>query len=285
MELTDQDFFLITKYIRDLCGISIQANKRYLILHRLESLAESRGCRNFSQFYQLLKHNCPQGLQEQVINAITTHETSFFRDTHPFTAWMEFIIPQLCILIKEKKYVQGLYDQKIRIWSAGASTGQEPYSIAILLHEYIARNQLVGITAADFEILATDISSRILAKARVGSYGEMEIDRGLLSVYRDKYFIKDGNQWRVSDFIKQMITFRQVNLAAPFSILGIFDVIFCRNVLIYFDNDTKTNILGQFHHMLPDKGFLVLGATENTYGITSLFESVRYKETLFYKKV
>ncbi|OQY55630.1 MAG: hypothetical protein B6245_19550 [Desulfobacteraceae bacterium 4572_88] len=285
MKLSRPEFILLRDYIHSICGIAITDNKTYLVQQRLEPLALALGCRNFSEYYQKITKNPLPIFQEQIINAITTNETSFFRDTHPFVTFKEHILPRLAEVIHERKTRQNpRKGPKVRLWSAGSSTGQEPYSLAMLIQEFTEANSHFLISRGDFGILATDISSRVLAKAMAGEYKEAEIKRGLSPERVATYFKKEKKDWLINSSIRSMIEFRQINLIRPFTIVGGMDVIFCRNVLIYFDNEIKTNILKQFYNMLSSDGILILGATENVYAITDKFESVRYGDTLLYQK-
>jgi chemotaxis protein methyltransferase CheR len=296
MELSRHEFELLRDYIYKICGLVIADNKQYLIRQRLEPLALTIGCLNFTEFYRKITESSlpPQTknrFQEQVINAITTNETSFFRDGHPFAAFREYILPRLNERICERKQrLQSRKGPKVRLWSAGSSTGQEPYSLVMLIKEYSqAANQkhqfsMIPVSMEDFVILATDISTEMLARAMAGEYNDAEMKRGLDPERVKAYFKKNGRRWIISSSVRSMVEFRQINLIRPFTMLGGFDVIFCRNVLIYFDIETKTRIIAQFSEMLSDKGFLVLGATENVYGITDRFDSVHHGETLFYQK-
>ncbi|MCP4106909.1 MAG: protein-glutamate O-methyltransferase CheR [Desulfobacteraceae bacterium] len=283
MELSDREFELLREYIHKICGLTIPDNKAYLIHQRLEPLVKASGCRSFHEFHEKIRQSYSSILNEQIISAITTNETSFFRDGHPFTAFKEYILPKLARGIQQRKaWLKPAI--KTRLWSAAASTGQEPYSIAMLIHEYISDNKHPGISCEDFEILATDISSKAISKAISGEYTELEIKRGLSSEIMAKYFKKTGANQVIKSSIQDMIKFRQINLTRPFTVLGGFDVIFCRNVLIYFDKDTVFRIINQFCNLLSDDGFLILGATENLYAVTDKFDSVRYGDTIIFKK-
>lgn len=285
MELSSQEFELLRKYIHDICGLAISDNKAYLIRQRLEPLAMAHGCKTFGEFYQMISRSSLPMLQEKIINAITTNETSFFRDEHPFTAFEEQILPKLGDMIQKRKARPNpRKGPKVRLWSAGSSSGQEAYSLAMLIQEYATANRHLPISVEDFGVLATDISSRMLSRAMTGEYSEPEIRRGLSPDRMEKYFKKVGPRWVISSDIRSMVEFRQVNLVRAFGMLGGFDVIFCRNVLIYFDNSTKTRVIEQFFNMLSDEGLLILGATENVYGITDKFDSVHHGPTLFYIK-
>jgi chemotaxis protein methyltransferase CheR len=293
MELSKEEFELLRNYIYNICGLAISDNKAYLIRQRLEPIAKAAGCNSFGEFYRKIKQTNLPIFQEKIINAITTNETAFFRDGHPFAAFKEYMLPKLTRIIRERKSRNKIRKgSKVRLWSAGSSTGQEPYSLAMLVHEYITENEpaekqpnaFASVAKEDFGILATDISSEILSKAMAAEYTDMEAKRGLSPDRLKKYFGKVQTRWVISSFIRSMVEFRQINLIRPFTMLGGFDVIFCRNVLIYFDNETKSRIIDQFHRMLASDGFFVLGATENLYALTDKFSSLHYGETIIYQK-
>jgi chemotaxis protein methyltransferase CheR len=285
MELSKQEFNQLSNHIHAICGIAIAENKAYLIKQRLESLIRSVGCSSFGAFYYKLKQNAFPQIDEKIINAITTNETSFFRDGHPFVTFKEFILPQLAELICRRKSHQTIRKgAKVRLWSAGSSTGQEPYSLAMLIHEFTGENQRLFISDEDFGILATDISTEMLARAMTGQFSELEIKRGLSPRQTDQYFIRKDKVRVIKSDVRLLVEFRQVNLVKPFSMLGGFDVILCRNVLIYFNTETKIRIIDQFHNMLSEGGFLILGATENIFTISDRFESIHYGDTLLYRK-
>lgn len=293
MELSKEEFELLRDYIHDICGLSIAENKAYLIRQRIEPLAVAEGCGSFREFHEIITRKKHPMYQERIINAITTNETAFFRDGHPFDAFRDYILKKLGNMIQERKIrPRPRKGPKVRIWSAGSSSGQEAYSIAMLIREYTSANRQRFINDEDFGILATDISSKMLAKAMAGEYNHAEIKRGLTPERVKTYFKalscldgrKTGTTWVINSSIRSMVEFRQINLIRPFIMLGGFDVIFCRNVLIYFDIETKSRIIDQFWNMLSDQGFLILGATENVYGITEKFDSEHYGQTLLYQK-
>jgi chemotaxis protein methyltransferase CheR len=285
MEISEQEFDLLRRYIHDLCGITISDDKLYLIQQRLEPVVLAVGCRGFGEFYQKLNQSPLLKINEQIINAITTNETFFFRDEHTFIAFKEYILPKLGQIIQERKARDSSRKgPQVSLWSAGASTGQESYSLAMLIHAYATANKFLGISKADFRLLATDISSETLSKAMAGGYSEMEVKRGLSPDQITKYFNKNGMHWVIKESIRTMVEFRQNNLAKPFIVLDGFDVILCRNVMIYFDHITKVRMVDHFYDTLSEGGFLILGAPENLYGITDKFEPVYYGDTLIYKK-
>ncbi|MFC1516449.1 CheR family methyltransferase [Thermodesulfobacteriota bacterium] len=285
MELSASEFDLLRRYIQDLCGITLPPDKSYLIQQRLESVVVAAGCKGFGEFYQMLNKNPLLNIREQIVDAITTNETSFFRDNHPFITFAKHLLPMLGERILQRKARDlSRKGPKVSIWSAGASTGQEPYSLAILIHEFAQTHRGLGISKDDFRLVATDISSETLKRAMAGEYNELEIRRGLSSDRITKYFKQIGTRWLVKSEIRSMVEFRQVNLIKPFTMLGGFDGILCRNVLIYFDIDAKNRMLDQFYEILADGGFLLLGSSENLYGISELFDSAKYNETLVYTK-
>ena len=240
MDLPRQTFEELRDLVHRLCGLVIPEEKAYLIRHRLEPVAQPDGCRSFADFTQKLRVLQGGGSPRAIIEAITTNETSFFRDKHPFETFRQHVLPALgeaLLLRKKQRHLRR--DHRVRIWCAAASSGQEPYSLAMVLHEYVNLNRPLGVEESDFEILATDISAKVLAAALAGEYTERELARGLSSRQITRYFRKQGAKWIVDGKLRDGIVFRRVNLVQPFVGLGSFDVIFCRNALIYFDEATK----------------------------------------------
>lgn len=284
MELTRTDFDNLRAYIRELCGLIIPDEKQYLITHRLSPLVATCGCASWAEFHARLTSGAGFALRDQIISAMTTNETSFFRDNHPFENFKNYILPYLAEQVIQRKcrmlQVQG---PKVRIWSAASSTGQEPYTLAMLINEYAMVNRHRGIMAEDFGILATDISSRVLAQATAGEYSSLEIGRGLLTDFK-KYFTVKGDKHVIEERIRKRVEFRKLNLTEPFQVLGTFDFIACRNVLIYFDDPTKRRILEQFHGMLSDGNYLMLGTSEGLYGLTDKYQAEQVGQTIIYRK-
>ena len=286
MNLTQAEFELLSRYIHDLCGLDIKPDKQYLIEQRLEPLVVEANCSCFKEYYDLAIKGAIPRAKESIVNVMTTNETSFFRDTHPFDAFRTSILPQLGAMVENRKRrsIQRR-GAKVRIWSAGASTGQEPYSLAMLIQEYVQNQAPKGTELKDFEILATDISTKVLGQALSGEYTEFEVRRGLSDTQLQKYFEKTKDTWHIKGELQEIIEFRRVNLLDSFSLLGGFDLVFCRNVLIYLDLPTKTKIFDQFYSMLSEPGFLILGASENIIGVTQRFQSVSVGPSLIYQKV
>jgi len=284
MDLDKKDFNALRTYIRRVCGIDLGDDKEYLVRQRLEPIVTSQGCRGFGEFARIVSCCPTEQLRDQVIAAITTNETSFFRDSHPFDVFRATVLPDLEKLARERK--NRVYDRrgaKVSILSAGSSTGQEPYTLSILIHEFCQFGAHGDLKPDDFAIVATDVSSRVLAKAVAGEYSDLEIGRGLSDIQKSLYFSKEGDTWIVNENIRKIVEFRKVNFIEPFTHLGGFDVVFCRNVLIYFDIEMKRRILSQFHQMLSPQGFLVLGATENIYGMSDRFNSNHVSGSVLYR--
>jgi chemotaxis protein methyltransferase CheR len=207
-------------------------------------------------------------LAAEVIEAMTTNETFFFRDKVPFDHFRDTIIPALMEARAREK--------RIRIWCAAASTGQEPYSLAMILKGMGA--QLAGYKV---QILATDLNGEVLERAREGIYSQFEVQRGLPIQQLVKYFEQVGERWQIAPELRDMVQFRPLNLLGDFRPLGTFDVVFCRNVLIYFDQATKTDVLDRMARQLPDDGYLLLGAAETVVGLTEMFKPVADRRGLY----
>jgi chemotaxis protein methyltransferase CheR len=215
---------------------------------------------------------------EAVIDAVTTRETSFFRDPHVFQALRSDLFPRLTT---EASPV----GRPIRIWSVGTSSGQEAYSLAMLANEYVAATGSSGLRRGSVSILASDVSVEAMRVARAGEYDAREVARGVSSARIAQFFQSDATRFRVIPAVRDLVDFRQVNLCRPLVGLGTFDLICCRNVLIYFDAPTRQKICQQFHAILRENGWLLLGTAENLYGIASNFESVRLGDALLYRKI
>lgn len=286
LELNPLEFYNLRSEIRKLCGLVIEDEKQYLVRQRLGPIVRSNGWTSFGQLCAQLSANKAAKLREEVIAAITTNETSFFRDAYPFVTFREYILPRLGTSIQShKSHTWERRGAKATILCAGASTGQEPFSLSIEIHEFVGRNPSYGLAPQDFAITAIDISSEALAAAMAGRYSRLEINRGLPDGVIAEHFTRDGDYWQVNADIHELVTFRMLNLTEPIVSLGSFDVIFCRNVLIYFDHDTKRQILSQFHRMLTKDGILILGASENLIGLNELFNSARHDHTVYYEPI
>lgn len=276
MELSSAVFDELRRLIHQLCGLAVGEDKAYLIRHRLAPVARAAGCRSFKELAQKLRG--PQGasLHAAVVEAITTAETSFFRDGHSFEAFRAHLLPRL------GERASG--GAKVRLWCAAAATGQEPYSLAMLLADYIQANRGLGLRESDFSILASDISEKVLATARAAEYSDRDTARGLTPARLARHFERRGGAWVVREPVRRLVEFRRLNLTAPPADLAPFDAIFCRNLLIYFDLDTRQRVCRQLHALLLDGGWLVLGAAENLYGVSDQFEAHRFGDALAFRK-
>jgi chemotaxis protein methyltransferase CheR len=265
--VTPPDYEYLRKYLKDHSGLDLSADKQYLIESRLLPLARRAGLSGISDLVQKMKGGSA-AFNTQVVEAMTTNETFFFRDKVPFAHFRDLIMPHLLASRANRKTV--------RIWCAAGSTGQEPYSLAMSLKEMGA--QLAGWRA---EIIATDLSQEVLEKSRAGLYSQFEVQRGLPIQMLVKYFKQVGELWQINAEIRAMVQHRQLNLLHDFSQLGVFDVIFCRNVLIYFDQETKMQVFNRLAKAMEPDGFLMLGAAETVVGLTTVFKPVAERRGVY----
>ncbi|HSQ42649.1 MAG TPA: protein-glutamate O-methyltransferase CheR [Fibrobacteraceae bacterium] len=279
---------IISEYVLRVCGIVLGPEKAYLLEQRLNPLLPEFQCTNFEELAHLLSsfQGTLASVRDKIIMAITTNETSFFRDGSPWKMLAEVILPYLAQLISQRKARIPLRrGAKVRIWSAASSTGQEPYSIAMSILEVLRMRQCPGVEADDFEILATDVSPRVLAKAIQGRYQQQDVARGLQNEMLSRYFVPMGeNEYQAKEGIRRLVEFRNFNLTSDLSRLGAFDLIFCRNVLIYFSEEVKKTILRQMHAMLSAEGVLILGSAENLYNLNDGFTSIHHQGSVYYRK-
>lgn len=266
--MNSADFQLISGILKDRSGLVLNEEKIYLLESRLTPLARRQGLEDLAELINVVRTKKPEGLLEQITEAMTTNESFFFRDVTPFDLLRGYVFPML----REARS----HTKRLRIWCAAASNGQEPYSIAMILQEQIDKWKDWKI-----EILGTDLAPNVLAKAQKGLYSQFEVQRGLPATLLIKYFDQDGTQWRIKEVLRNMVRFRPYNLLDNITTLGRFDIIFCRNVLIYFDAPTKTEVLEKMAKILPDDGILFLGAAETVLGITNKFKPVREKRGLY----
>jgi chemotaxis protein methyltransferase CheR len=265
--VTPPDYEYLRKLLRDQSGLDLSTDKQYLIESRLLPLARKAGLPGISDLVQKMKGGS-NALITQVVEAMTTNETFFFRDKIPFEHFRDTIMPEMLKLRAARK--------SLRIWCAAGSTGQEPYSLAMCLKEMSA-----ALSGWRVEILATDLSQEVLEKSRTGIYSQFEVQRGLPIQMLVKYFKQIGELWQINPDIRGMVAHRQLNLLHDFGQLGSFDVIFCRNVLIYFDQETKANIFGRLARSMETDGFLVLGAAETVVGLTEAFKPIADRRGLY----
>ena len=255
--MTPLDYDFLRKLLKERSGLDLSADKQYLVESRLMPLARKAGLAGIPELVQKMKGGA-EPLTVDVVEAMTTNETFFFRDKIPFDHLRDTILPMLLASRASRK--------TLRIWSAACSTGQEPYSIAMCLKEKGAALQGWRI-----EIVGTDLSQEVLDKSKSGIYSQFEVQRGLPIQLLVKYFTQNGELWQISPELRGMVQHKQLNLLQDFAHLGKFDVIFCRNVLIYFDHTTKTNIFQRMSRIIEPDGMLMLGAAESVVGITDAF--------------
>ncbi|MBD8909552.1 CheR family methyltransferase [Methylorubrum zatmanii] len=253
--MTEADFAFLREYLRKRSGLSLGPEKRYLVESRLTPICRRFGIATLADLVGTLRLSREGPLERAVVEAMTTNETFFFRDRVPFDLFREVLLP--------KAIAARAPQRRLRIWSAAASTGQEPYSLAMMIHE--AGAQLAG---WQVEIVGTDLSTEVLEKARLGLYSHFEVQRGLPVQLLVKYFTQIGEQWRLNPAITGMVSFKPLNLLQPFEHLGQFDIVYCRNVLIYFDAPTKTDVLDRIAKVLTPDGAVLLGAAETVIGLT-----------------
>jgi chemotaxis protein methyltransferase CheR len=266
--VTPPEYEYLRKFLRDHSGLDLSADKQYLIESRLLPLARKAGLSGIGELVQKLQGPGSSALSVSVVEAMTTNETFFFRDKVPFDHFRDTIMPEVLKARAARK--------SVRIWCAAGSTGQEPYSLAMSLKEMGA-----ALTGWRVEIVATDLSQEVLEKAKAGIYSQFEVQRGLPIQLLVKYFKQTGETWQINPELRAMIQHRQLNLLHDFSQLGAFDVIFCRNVLIYFDQDTKINIFNRIARQIEPDGFLVLGAAETVVGLTDAFRPIPERRGLY----
>jgi chemotaxis protein methyltransferase CheR len=265
--VTPADYQFLQKLLKERSGLDLSADKQYLVESRLFPIARKLDLPGISELVLKIKAGA-EDVIGQVVEAMTTNETFFFRDKIPFDHLRDTILPTL---LRERAGRRTL-----RIWSAACSTGQEPYSIAMCLKEY-------GIDLGGWriEIVATDLSQGVLEKSRAGMFSQFEVQRGLPIQLLVKYFRQIGDMWQINADIRAMVQFRQLNLLHDIAHLGVFDVVFCRNVMIYFDQDTKSMIFKRLARVTANDGYLVLGAAETVVGLTDAFRLVADRRGLY----
>src|SRR5436190_4610309 len=260
------DYEFLRKLLKERSGLDLSSDKQYLVESRLTPLARRVGLSGIAELVAKIKSG-GEALTLEVVEAMTTNETFFFRDKIPFDHLRQTVLPEL---------VQARANRRsLRVWCAASSTGQEPYSIAMCVKEF------AGLAGWRVEILATDLSQEVLEKSKAGIYSQFEVQRGLPIQMLVKYFTQVGELWQLNADIRAMVQHRQLNLLQDFSHLGKFDVIFCRNVLIYFDQDTKAAIFERLARMIEPDGVLMLGAAESVVGISEAFKPYSDRRGLY----
>ncbi len=276
LKIKPEEIKVLSTYIYNISGIHIDMSKAYLLETRFGRLIEEEGCQSFADLYHKAKADPKKVLEKKLINAITTNETLFFRDTSPFDLLRHKIMPDL-IDIRQGNG-SGLPGAKLRIWSSACSTGQEIYSIAIVLRELLGPAVIEKIT-----LMGTDLSDAAITQASYGTYNKFEIERGLPLEKLQRYFTPNGGNWKIKDEIRAMATFRRMNLMEPFTGMGKFDIIFCRNVAIYFTLEDRKKLFEKIANTLHPDGYLLIGSTESLTGVCPRFIPKRHLRSVYYQ--
>lgn len=267
--MKQEDFELFSTLVKQRSGLVLTPEKSYLLESRLFPVARKHNMKTIEDVAQALRIKRDEVLMTDITEAMTTNESFFFRDQKPFTLFQKTILPELLASRASRKH--------IRIWSAAASSGQEAYSLAMICAEEAARLQ-----GWKIDIIGTDLSREMIARAKTGIYSQFEVQRGLPVTYLIKYFQQiTGDKWQIKDNLRQMVQFREANLLTDFGLIGTFDVVYCRNVLIYFDMPTKTKVLNAISAIMPPDGFLLMGGAETVLGVCDKFKPVPGEHGLY----
>ncbi len=268
--LTPDAITFVCTMVRERSAIELEASKSYLIEARLLPLAKQNGFASTNEFIQGVRVKRQPELERKLVEAMTTNETSFYRDTHPFTALRTTILPEMCQLREAKK--------ALNIWSAACSTGQELYSVAMLIREHFS-----NLNTWNVHLVGTDLSEEVLSRARAGKFSQIEVNRGLPAPLLLKYFEREGMTWQIKPEIRSNTSFTKLNLIERWPPLPRMDIVFLRNVLIYFSPDTKREILRKVRQIMSPHAVLFLGAAETTIGLDTSFERVEVSQSVFYR--
>ena len=270
--MTDQEFEVIRKLLHERSAIALDPSKRYLVESRLAPVLRRLNLSSIADLVVQLRGRPVNGLYRQIVEAMVTTESSFFRDHHPFEALRKVVIPDLL----ERRRA----DRKLHIWCAASSHGQEPYSIALLIKEHFP--ELAGWKVS---LLASDLSREVLARAREGRFNQIEVNRGLPAALKVKYFEQNGADWQLKPAIRSMVDFQEINLAQHWPSLPPMDLVLIRNVMIYFDVETKKTILGKLTRLLKPDGYLILGGAETTINLDNSYRRVEPLKAGLYQMV
>jgi chemotaxis protein methyltransferase CheR len=270
--MTESDYGFVAQLLLERTAIALEPGKEYLVESRLAPVARRHGLGSVEEFIKLLRAPGARGLSDEVIEAMVTTETSFFRDIHPFETLRKTVIPEMIAARGNEK--------RLAIWCAASSSGQEPYTIAMILREYFPE-----LTGWAIKFQATDISQEILGRAKEGRYSQIEVNRGLPAALLLKYFRQNGAHWQIADDIRRMIDFQPLNLAGMWPAMPAFDLVFLRNVMIYFDVETKKSILRRVARVLRPDGYLILGGAETTFNLDDSYKRVETLKAGYYRLV
>jgi chemotaxis protein methyltransferase CheR len=275
LKISADEIKLITKYIYEISGIYLDESKKYLLETRLNTIAEEQGCTSYQDFHRKAKADATRSIERKIVDAISTNETLFFRDTGPFQLLQHKIFPEL---IDARSSKTPSLKTNLKIWSAASSTGQELYSVAIVLQELLG-----DLSKYSIKLLGTDISDAAVSQASSGKFNKFEIERGLARDKLTKYFSMVGQTWKINDQIRAMVNFRKFNLMTPFTGLGKFDIVLCRNVAIYFTLEDRKKLFNKIADVLEPDGYLIIGSTESLTGICPRFIPKRHLRSIFYQ--
>ena len=273
--LSTEEFTCLKDFIEKSCGIALSDQKSYLIESRLAHLLVEYGCSTYMDLCFKAKNDRTTDLRNKIVDAMTTNETLWFRDKAPYTIMDEVLLEQFFDELSSGKR------QKIRIWSAACSTGQEPYSIAMSILEYARKKGINDLSPV--EIIATDISPTVLFLAQAGRYDQIAISRGLSDDMRSRYFVQDGRTWKLDDKVKKLVQLKKFNLQDPFTLFNRFDIIFCRYVAIYFSDKFKEDLFKRFSMLLKPSGHLFLGASESLSMYNAGFTLLTHNGHIYYQ--
>lgn len=277
LKITPAELKSVGKYIHDISGIYLDPSKSYLFETRLGSIAEEHGCSSYEELHLTAKRDGAKSIERQIIDAISTNETLFFRDAGPFDLLRNKLLPEMIDL---RAPSSPRLKTNIKIWSAASSTGQELYSVAMTIRDLLGSQ----LDSYNFRLLGTDISDSVVKQASYGKYNKFEIERGLPKPTLQKHFTLFGDSWKVKDELRGMVNFRKLNLMLPFTGLGKHDIILCRNVAIYFTLEDRKKLFNKLADCLADDGYLIIGSTESLTGVCSRFVPKRHLRSIFYQK-
>lgn len=268
--MTTADFDYVRHYVRDQAAIVLEPGKEYLVESRLLTLARKENFASLDELIGKLRSEPKNGLHRKVVDAMTTNETSFFRDLHPFEALKKTILPELM--------ARRASERQLHFWCGAASTGQEAYSVLMLIAEHFPE-----LLKWDLKFIATDLCGEVLARARAARFSQLEVNRGLPATLLVKYFARQGAEWEIREDLRRRVDFREMNLVKDWPWLPPLDIVFLRNVLIYFDVETKKSILAKVRARLRPGGYLLLGGAETTFNVDDGFERVAVDKTTCYR--
>jgi chemotaxis protein methyltransferase CheR len=278
--LSAQEILLVRNYMAEAIGVSIGENKAYLIDSRLSPIVADTGARDLLDLIAKAKADPSRRLHDRIVDALTTHETFWFRDERAWAALREAALPSLVTAFRASGR------PKFRIWCAACSTGQEPYTLAMLLDTLCSEGRLGGLAPAQIELLATDVAPDTLKAAAAGQYNAIEIQRGLADVWKNKYFapVPGGDRWVIAESLRRRVSFKRFNLQDDPTSLGRFDFILCRNVAIYFEESVRHQLFRRLQATLQPDGLLMLGGSESLLGLADLYTTENLGGSLFYRR-